>query len=219
MREKNDEMKNYINNVIGTNETDWIYQRGKNFGIKLQNEVGNYYRHNAARFNITNVQINENPNDERADVVVTYRNGTEDEYEVKSCKNEALSGVTICNAPHLLSDKKAFLINYTIGTNNVINIVDIYQTEIFRLTSINSSGKYRGCLISTRDTGKKIKGRNFNDFVNSCEEDDYTLAELTEPSLIRKTILYYSASKLVDSYFDFTDDEILEAINHFRGNN
>ncbi len=218
MRIKNNEMKEYINNIIRTNTVNWEYRRGENFGIRLQVEVGNYYRDNAERFNIEQVQINTNPNDERPDVVLTYNGGIEEGCEVKSCKDGALNGVTICNAPHLINDKRAFLINYTVGADNVIFVVDIYETEIFRLTSINSRGKYKGCLISTRDTGKKIKGRNFNDFINTSEENDYTLEQLTDPTLVRKTILYYSASKLVDSDYNFTDEEILEAIHNLKEN-
>ena len=211
-------MKDYINNIIRTNSANWIYRTGENFGIRLQVEVGNYYRYNAERFDIKQVQINTNPNDEKPDVVITYNSGLEEGCEVKSCKDGALKGVTICNAPHLINDKKALLINYSVGTDNVIYVVDIYETEIFRLTSINSRGKYKGCLISTRDTGKKIKGRNFNDFVNGSEENDYTLEQLTAPELIRKTILYYSASKLVDPEYNFTDEEIIEAIHNLKEN-
>lgn len=218
MRTKCNEIKEYINNVICSNSDNWRYRRGENFGIRLQVEVGNYYSANASRFEISDVQINTNPNDERPDVVITYKNGKIEGCEVKSCKDGALGGVTICNAPHLINDKKAFLINYTVGDNNLIHVVDVYQTEIFRLTSINSRGKYKGCLISTRDTGKKIKGRNFNDFISSSEDDDYSLEQLTDPKLIRKTILYYSAAKLVDDEYDFTDEEILKAVHHLRAN-
>ena len=218
MRTKNNEIKEYINSNIRTNTNNWIYRRGENFGIRLQVEVGNYYRANAEQFNIEQVQINTNPNDERPDVVITYNDGTEEGCEVKSCKDGALNGVTICNAPPLINDKKAFLINYTVGDDNVIFVVDAYETEIFRLTSINSRGKYKGCLISTRDTGKKIKGRNFNGFINTSEENDYTLEQLTDPALVRKTILYYSASKLVDSDYNFTDEEILEAVHNLKEN-
>ena len=218
MRTKNIEIKNYINGVIKANPNNWTYNRGSNFGVALQVEVGNYYKANKAKYNILDVQINTNPNDERSDVVLTYKNGKVDGYEVKSCKDGALSGVTICNAPRLLNDKKAFLINYTVDTNSVIVVLDVYETEIFRLTSINQRGKYKGCLISTRDTGKKIKGRNFNDFISTSDDDDYTLEELTDEALIRKTILYYSASKLIDDEYNFTDEEILEAIRHLRNN-
>ena len=218
MRTKNNEIKNYINGVISANRNDWIYHRGSNFGIALQVEVGNYYKDHKQRYNISDVQINTNPNDERSDIVITYNDGSEDGYEVKSCKDGALSGVTICNAPRLLNDKKAFLINYTVGAGNVIVVLDVYETEIFRLTGINKRGKYKDCLISTRDTGKKIKGRNFNDFISTSDEDDYTLEELTEEALIRKTILYYSAAKLIDDEYEFTDEEILEAIRHLRNN-
>lgn len=218
MRTTNNDIKNYINGIIRANTVNWTYRRGENFGIRLQVEVGNYYRDNAVRLNIRNVQINTNPNDVHADVVITYNDNTEEGCEVKSCKDGALPGVTICNAPHLLNDKKAFLINYTIGADGIISVVDVYETEIFRLTSINTRGKYRGCLISTRDTGKKIKGRNFNEFISTSPDDDYTLEELTAPELIRKTILYYSASKLVDPEYNFTDEEILEAIHNLKGN-
>ncbi len=219
MRNKNNDIKNYINDVIESNKENWVYRKGENYGIRLQVQVGNFYKENANQYNIHEVQINTNPNDEKADVVIKYENGAEKGIEVKSCKNGSLSGVTICNAPHLLNNKKAFLINYTVGQNNVIYIVDVYETEIFRLTSISARGKYKGCLISTRDTGKKIKGRAFSDFILSNDDDDYTLEQLTNPSLIRKTILYYSASKLVDEEYDFTDEEILSAIHDLKRNN
>ena len=218
MRTTNEEIKNYINHVIASNESNWRYRKGENFGIRLQVEVGRFYTDNAKRFGISSVQINTNPNDTKADIVIKYNNGTEKGYEVKSCKDGALNGVTICNAPKLLNDKKAFLINYSIGKNDIINVVDVYETEIFRLTSISTRGKYKGCLISTRDTGKKIKGRNFHDFVSTTDSDDYTLEQLTDPALIRKTILYYSASKLVDSEYNFTDNEILNAIHDLKAN-
>lgn len=141
-----------------------------------------------------------------------------DGYEVKSIKDGSLPGLTICNNPLLLNDKKVLLINYTVDNDSTILVIDVYETQIFRLTSINASGKYKGCLISTRDTGKKIKGRNFNDFINTCEDEDYTLEELTNPELVRKTILYYSASKLVDSEFNFKDKEIERAIRDLRKN-
>lgn len=219
MRSKNDELKSYINDVIMSNKTNWTYRKGANFGTPLQVEVGNFYRERAVEFNICNVEINTNPNDEKADVVITYNDGVEEGYEVKSCKDGALSGVTICNSPHLLNDKKAFLINYTIGEDNVISVVDIYETEIFRLTTINTRGKYKGCLRSTRDTGKKIKGRTFKNFVSTSNEDDHTLEQLTCPALIKKTVLYHSASKLIDAEYNFTDEEILDAIHSLRGNN
>ena len=218
MRIINEEIKEYINATIKSNKNDWMYRRGSNFGIALQVEVGNYYKANMTKFNISNVHINTNPNDEHSDIVITYNDGTENGCEVKSCKDGALNGVTICNAPRLLNDKKAFLINYTVGPGNIIIVLDVYETEIFRLTSINKKGKYKGCLISTRDTGKKIKGRNFKDFINTSDEDDYTLSQLTEEGLIRKTILYYSASKLIDDEYNFTDEEIVEAIRHLRNN-
>ena len=218
MRVKNNKIKNYINGVIEDNTTNWIYRKGENFGIRLQVETGNFYREKAEEYDICDVQINTNPNDERADIVIKHNNGMEEGIEVKSCKDGALNGVTICNAPHLLNDKKAILINYTVEKNNVIRVLDVYETEIFRLTSIGARGKYKGCLISTRDTGKKIKGRTFNDFISTDDDDDYTLEQLTAPSLIRKTILYYSASKLVDSEYNFTDEEILKAINDLKNN-
>lgn len=219
MRATNNDIKDYINKIINEKPNDWIYYKGKNFGIALQEQVGNYYYACAEEFEITDVKINTNPNDTKPDVVVMHINGTQEWYEVKSCKDGALSGVTICNSPHLLNDRPTFLINYTVGTNKVIQVVDVYQTELFRLTSINSRGMYAGCLRSTRDTGKKIKGRTFNDFIRTPEEKDYTLEQLTEPTLIRKTILYHSVSKLIDQEYNFTDEEILEAIRHLKENN
>ena len=218
MRTKRNEIRDYINVVIQNNSTNWQYQKGANFGIRLQVEVGNFFLSNAEKLQILNIQINTNPNDTRPDIVITYNNGAIEGFEVKSCKDGALGGVTICNAPHLINDSQAFLINYTVNDNNTIYVIDVYQTELFRLTSINSHGKYKGCLISTRDTGKKITGRNFNDFILSSETDDYSLEQLTDPNLIRKTVLYYSASKLVDDEYMFTDEDILNAIHHLRLN-
>lgn len=157
MRKKNNEIKEYINNKITEAPENWIYRKGENFGIRLQVEVGNYYKSIADSLNIKEVQINTNPNDERPDVYIVYNDETEEGFEIKSCKDGALNGVTICNAPHLLNDKKAFLINYTINSDKIVHIIDVYETQIFRLTSVNTNGKYKGCLISTRDTGKKSK--------------------------------------------------------------
>ena len=218
MRKKNNEIKEYINNKILSNPLNWEYRKGANFGISLQTEIGNYYQSNAQKFNIKKVKINTNPNDENPDIVITHTNGSTEGYEIKSCKDGALNGVSICNAPHLLNNKKTFLINYTISESNVLHVVDVYETELFRLTSIYSTGKYSGCLISTRDTGKKIKGRNFNNFINTSDEDDYTLEQLTNSDLIRKTILTYSASKLVDEEYNFTDEEILTVVHNLRRN-
>ena len=216
MRKKNNEIKEYINNKITEAPEKWIYRKGENFGIRLQVEVGNYYKSIADSLNIKEVQINTNPNDERPDVYIVYNDETEEGFEIKSCKDGALNGVTICNAPHLLNDKKAFLINYTINSDKIVHIIDVYETQIFRLTSVNTNGKYKGCLISTRDTGKKIKGRNFNDFITTSDEDDYSLEQLTNQNLIRRTILYYSAAKLIDKTYNFTDEEILDAVHNLK---
>lgn len=218
LRTKRDDIKQYINDIIGSDKKNWIYRKGSNFGTKLQEEVGNYFKSKMEELCISDVEINTNPNDVNPDIVIHFIDNTKEGFEVKSCKDGALGSVTICNSPHLLNDKKAFLINYTVGENNVILVEDIYQTEIFRLTSINSRGKYKGCLRSTRDTGKKIKGRTFNDFISTCEKDDYTLKQLTDPKLIRKTVLYHSAAKLVDDEYIFTDKEILSAIQELRKN-
>lgn len=215
MRDYNNEIKDFINKKIKENSKSWIYQKGSNFGVKLQVLVGEYYEENKNKFKICKVKINTNPNDVNPDVVLEFTDGRTDGIEVKSCKDEALTGVTICNGPNLINDKKAILINYTI-TNSIVEVVDVIETQIFRLITINSTGKYQGCLSATRDTGKKIKGRNFKNFISTTEEDDYTLAQLTEPSLIRKTILMYSASKLVDTEYNFTDEEILDAVHKLR---
>lgn len=126
-----------------------------------------------------------------------------------------MSGVTICNSPELLSNIPYILINYTVENSYVI-VQDVILTELHRLVTINKKGKYEGCLSSTRDTGKKIKGRNYNEFITSTDKEDYTLEELTKPALIRKTILTYSASKLVDTEYNFTDEEILMVIQDLR---
>ena len=218
MRKQNNEIKDYINIKIRANTGSWTYRKGENFGVPLQKLVGKYYEDNKDRYDSSTVEVNTAQNDERADVVITYTDGVVDGYEVKSCRDGKLGGVTICNSPRLLNDKKAFLINYTVGDDKVIVVLAVYETEIFRLTTINSNGKYKGCLKSTRDTGKKIKGRNFNDFINTSDEDDYTLEELTDPALIKKTILYYSVSKLIDDEYEFYEEEILEAIRQLKGN-
>lgn len=190
----------------------------KNSGTEFQRVVRDYFNENTEKYHILKTESNENPNDSRTDVYFVCDEGECDGYEVKSIKDGSLPGLTICNNPLLLNDKKVLLINYTVDNDSTILVIDVYETQIFRLTSINASGKYKGCLISTRDTCKKIKGRNFNDFINTCEDEDYTLEELTNPELVRKTILYYSASKLVDSEFNFKDKEIERAIRDLRKN-
>lgn len=216
MRTKREEIKCYINEVITRNKRQWKFEGGKNSGTEFQRIVRDYFNENAEKHHILRAKSNENPNDPRTDVYFICNEGECDGYEVKSIKDGSLPGLTICNNPLLLNDKKVLLINYTVDKNSTISVLDVYETQIFRLTSINSSGKYKGCLMSTRDTGKKIKGRNFNDFINTCEDEDYTLEELTNPELVRKTILYYSASKLVDSDYNFTDEEILEAVHNLK---
>lgn len=215
MRKYDNILKDYLNNEIGKNPNLWRYSKGANFGIRLQELVGKFYIDNQVNFGINNVIINTNPNCTDHDVVIFYNNGNVDGIEVKSCKDGSLGGVTICNSPELINDKDAILINYTIE-NSTVHIIDVIRTQIFRLITINSNGKYRGCLSSTRDTGKKIKGRNYNQFINSNDNDDYTLEELTNPALIRRTVLFYSASKLVDDNYNFTDEEILQAVNALR---
>ncbi|MCQ2454525.1 MAG: hypothetical protein MJ090_00035 [Clostridia bacterium] len=217
MRQTNNEIRDFINQQIQKRPEAWKFNRGSNFGIPLQRLVYQFYFDNREKFKIRIVECNENPNSTDPDIVVHYSDNKVEGIEVKSCKNGALSGVTICNSPHLLNDSKAILINYVPHPDtNVIFAENVYVTQLHRLTSKVKTGKYTGCLISTRDTGKKIKGRNFNDFINTSENDDYSIEELTDERLIRKTILYYSASKLVDDDYTFSDEEILEAIHFLR---
>lgn len=216
MRKKNINLKNYLNQQVNKDKTKWLYKKGANFGIELQKLVGQYYIDNKIILSIKTVEINTNPNDTKPDIVIYFNNTTSRGIEIKSCKDGALSGVTICNSPELINDKDAFLINYTFNASKVLEVIDVYETNIFRLITINSTGKYKGCLSSTRDTGKKIKGRNFKDFIGTDESSDYTLSQLTSPELIRKTVLFYSASKLVDKTYNFTDKEITEALTHLK---
>lgn len=216
MREKDNELRSYLNNeILNSSSNTWIYRSGGNYGIPLQELVGKYYLDKKAEFGISDVDLNLNQNCIDPDVVITYDNGEKRGIEVKSCKNGALSGVTICNSPRLINDTDALLINYTFE-NDTLSVTDVIVTEIFRLITINSRGKYKGCLTSTRDTGKKIKGRNYNSFIGSSPEDDYSLEELTDAELAKRTVLYYSASKLIDDEFNFTDEEIVECLNNLR---
>ena len=220
MRKTNNNIKNFLNTKIKTAPDKWRFSSGTNFGIALQRLIKDFFVSHKNVWKIEKVISNENPNSNEPDIKIIYQNGETKKYEVKSCKNGDLSGVTICNNPNLLTDTDTFLINYFPNLNtNIIEIVDVYETQLHRLTSISSSGKYKGCLISTRDTGKKIKGRNFNDFISTNDEDDFPLEVLKNDSLIRKTILYYSASKLVDPIYNFTDSEILAAIHELKNTN
>ena len=216
MRKYNDSIKNYLNAQIQSDKNSWKYSKVSNFGIQLQKLVGKYYLDNKDTFNIKSVDINTNPNDTEPDIVLHFQDNSTRGIEVKSCKDGSLSGVTICNGPNLINDKDAFLINYTIK-DSIVSVQAVIETKIFRLITINTSGKYAGCLSSTRDTGKKIKGRNYNSFINTSDNDDYTLEDLTKPELIRETILMYSASKLVDDEYDFSDEEIINAIKKLKG--
>jgi len=218
LRKTNNDIKNYINDFISnSSSSNWTYQKGSNYGIELQKLAGSYYRQNSKKLKIQDVKINTNPNDTDADIVLTFTDFTKKDIEVKSCKDGALNGVTICNSPHLLNDKDALLINYTISEESgKIYVKDVYETKLYRLVSINKSGIYKDCLTSTRDTGKKLKGRNFNDFLNTKEEDDYSLSELTDNKLIRKTILTYSTSKLIDDDYNFSIGEITEVYNSLK---
>lgn len=218
MRKTNNDIKNYINDFINnSSSSNWIYQKGSNYGIELQKLAGSYYQLNSQKFGIQNVKINTNPNDPDADIVLTFIDFTKRDIEVKSCKDEALNGVTICNAPHLLNDKDTLLINYSVSEiTGKIYVKDVYETQLHRLVSINKTGKYKDCLTSTRDTGKKLKGRNFNDFINTDEKNDYSLTELTDDKLVRKTILTYSTSKLVDNEYDFSIEEVTEVFSSLK---
>jgi hypothetical protein len=218
LRKTNNDIKNYINDFISSSSSsNWIYQKGSNYGIELQKLAGSYYKQNSQKFGIQNVKINTNPNDTDADIVLTFTDLTQRDIEVKSCKDGTLNGVTICNSPHLLNDKDVLLINYTVSENSgKIYVKDVYETQLHRLVSINKSGIYKGCLTSTRDTGKKLKGRNFNDFLNTNEKDDSSLSELTDEKLIRKTILTYSTSKLIDDDYNFSIEEITEIYNFLK---
>lgn len=216
-RKTNDDLRDYINEEIVENSSDWTIAHQKNFGDQFQDMVRRYYNVHKRTLGVRSVEQNQNPNDRRADVIITMNDGSVIEYEVKSCKNGSLPGVTICNAPELLTDKPTYLINYTIE-NDIVRVIDVYDTQLFRLTSIRSGGKYDGCLLSTRDTGKKIKGRTLNDFLIHTDENDYTFEHLTSPQLIRETILRYTAAKFVDNRYDFTDEEVLDAIHKIKEN-
>ena len=217
MRKTNELIKSFINQTIAKNSSAWRATPGSNFGIPLQRLIKDYYLNHQDEWDIASVVSNENPNSTEPDIVITYNDGRQRKFEVKSCKEGALNGVTICNSPELLNDTDTYLINYIPDSQTrVIRADSVYETQLFRLTSIQSSGKYRGCLISTRDTGKKIKGRNFSEFESTSDADDYPLSTLLNPELIHKTVLYYSASKLVDDRYNFTDDEILEAVHNLR---
>lgn len=217
MRKEDEKLRAFINEQIESNSEEWIANKGSNFGIPLQRLVKRYYDSQKEELGISTVTSNENPNSNDPDIVIEYNDGSKDYREVKSCKNGKLEGVTICNSPDLLSDSKTFLINYSPNNSTgVINVNNVFDTQLHRLTGINSTGKYRGCLRSTRDTGKKIKGRSYSDFVSTNDEDDTSLEQLTDPSVQRQTILRYSASKLVDGQFNFSDEEILEAIHSLK---
>ena len=217
-RKKNDELRDFINTEIADNSSNWTEAHQKNFGDQFQDRVRRYYSFNKKMLGVKSVEQNQNPNDRRGDVIITQNNGDVIEYEVKSCKNGNLEGVTICNTPELLNAKPAYLINYTINKDGVVYVIDVYDTQVFRLTSINKKGKYKGCLRGNRDTGKKIKGRPLNEFLLNSDDTDNTLQELTSPEIIRKTVLMYSASKFVDDKYNFTDEEILDAIHKIKKN-
>lgn len=221
MRIYNEDIKIYLNNQIqkeiNIDHTKWKFKSGGNYGVKLQELVGKYYEDNSEKFKISSVKINTDPSSPEPDVVISFLNGTTKGIEVKSCKNGTLHGVTICNSPKLINNKDALLINYNIS-NLTVNVQAVIETQIFRLITINKSGMYKGCLSSTRDTGKKIRGRTYQSFISTSDSDDYTLEQLTKPELIRKTILMYSASKLIDDEYNFADEEILSAIKILNEN-
>lgn len=75
---------------------------------------------------------------------------------------------------------------------------------------------YKGLIRCTKDTGKKIKGRPFNEFIKTSDENDEPLEYLKSDALIRKTVLYYSAAKFVDRRYNFTQEEILDAIDYLN---
>ncbi|OZM56951.1 hypothetical protein CIB95_09275 [Lottiidibacillus patelloidae] len=214
MRKENIEIKDYLNEKIlkQKNRGDWYEKPGENYGTKLQKLIGQYYEDNKNKYLIKHVEVTLDPNSPKPDIQLTFINNTQENIEVKSCKNKKLDGVTICNSPYLLTDTRTFLVNY-IFKDGLLYVNNLYDTELHRLTTIQEKGKYIGTIKCTRDTGKKVKGRSFSNFLTTKPQDDYSLEELKSPALIRKTILMYSVSKLVDQEHKFTNDEIIEAVN------
>lgn len=217
-RKINNNLKIFLNNKIRENKKEWKWRAGSNFGIKFQILIGDYYKENKQKFDIEEIKVNLNPNDKSPDIVLRYKDNSLKKIEIKSCKNSNLNGVTICNSPELLEDTPCFLVDYYINDDSIVEISNVYETELHRLVTINSSGKYKGCLSSTRDTGKKLKGRNFNNFISTSPDDDYSLEELKNPNLIKKTILMYSVSKLIDENYNYSSEDIIDAFEDLKKN-
>lgn len=216
MRKTNNSLKEFFNKEIEKNKENWKFTSGSNYGIAFQKMAGDYYEVKKTELGIREVKVNLNPNSPEPDIVLSNKDNTLSNIEVKSCKNKALSGVTICNSPELLTDTPCILINYKVDDNSYVEVDEVIETELHRLVTINSKGKYEGCLSSTRDTGKKLKGRNYKEFLDSNDEDDYSLEELTNSELKRKTVLMYSASKLIDAEYDYSKEEIFQALDHLK---
>ncbi|MGL5367986.1 MAG: hypothetical protein ACRDAG_06730 [Cetobacterium somerae] len=216
MRKTNNSLKEFLNKEIEKNKENWRFTSGSNYGINFQKMVGDYYEVKKSELDIEKVKVNLNPNSSEPDIVLSNKDNTLSNIEVKSCKNKALSGVTICNSPELLTDTPCILINYNVNDDSYVEVEEVIETQLHKLVTINSKGKYKGCLSSTRDTGKKLKGRNYTDFLASNDGDDYSLEELTDPELKRKTVLMYSASKLIDAEYDFSKEEIFQALDHLK---
>jgi hypothetical protein len=201
-RKRNIEIENFINNRIKKDETSrWKSVKSNNYGLVFQQAIGDYFTHTKKKFGISKVDVNFNPSDPRPDVVLTMKDGTVLEKEVKSFKDEMLSGLTICNHPNLLKDVPTYVVNYVFNGEKVFARM-VIETELHRLTGIAKSGKYCGCLLSTRDNGKKLKGRCFNDFFYSNPDDDKTIEELNNKALILKTELHYTIAKLVPGNYE-----------------
>jgi hypothetical protein len=177
--------------------------------------VFNYFGQKKFELNIKEVIVSYDPNGILPDIKIIYNDSISEEIEVKSIKNTSLASLTICNRPELITKRKTFLIQYSAYKGKII-ITKVYETELFRLTTLNTTGKYTGCIKCIRDTGKKIKGRNFSEFINTSDDDDLTYEEITNPSTIRKTVLLHSVSKLIDPNYNFTNEEIDGALKFLR---
>ena len=73
MRKTNNNIKNYINNFINnSSDSNWIYQKGSNYGIELQKLVGSYYKQISRELGIQCVRINTNPNNPDPDILLIF---------------------------------------------------------------------------------------------------------------------------------------------------
>lgn len=214
-RKRSTEIEDFLNRQIQNDKNGiWKSVKSNNYGLVFQRAIADYFESKKEKFGIALVECNLNPSDPKPDIVCTMKDGSIQVYEVKSFKDTMLSGLTICNHPSMLKSTITYLINYIFAGDKVA-VRSVVETELHRLTGLAKPGtRYAGCILATRDNGKKAKGRSFNDFYFSDPANDTPLDVLLAKEMLLKTELHYTVSKLVPG--EYETQEVADAYEYQR---